>query len=188
MAAIGSSPVRFHSSNVSSADSTSSAPCATMLMFMTPKIRVSPAAKSAYTPPHSKPRMTVSSAWVTQASSSRLAGPGGLRVDHGLGGGDVLWQDDLGLALLPLGEEEVGLGRPGLVPAQRAEDRRDLVAPQPVRQLVLVDLLDRLDGRLEDLRGGERVGGVLLRDPVELRLVALDELLVERVGGLGAPA
>src|SRR5215218_7549604 len=188
-AAIGSSPNRRHSSKVSSPARTSRAPWATLMMFMTPKIRVRPEAISAYTPPTSRPRMSVSVAWVTAAGLPRLALlPVGLGEHHAVGGGHVLGQHDLGLAALPLGEQEVGLRRAGRVPAQRAEDGVDLVGVQPVGDLVLVDLPAGLDAGLQHLRGGERVGGVLLRDLVVLLLVAPHEVLVERVGGLGAPA
>src|SRR5512133_1657381 len=95
--------------------------------------------------------------------------------DDLVGGGRLLRQDDLRDPALPLADEELAFRATLVVPAQRAEDRVDLVVTQPVRQLELTLLVDRpdpLDGRLEHLRCRVRVGRVL-RD-----LGAAEHLLV----------
>src|SRR6266508_6002600 len=105
-----------------------------------------------------------------------------LREDDLLGRRGHLRQDDLGLAALPLGEQECLPRRARLVPTQRAENRAHRMAVQVVLDLVLVDLADLPDRRLEHLRGRERIGCVLSGDlPLVLLLVRLQELLVPRV-------
>src|SRR5215213_2369499 len=79
-------------------------------------------------------------------------------------GSRLLRQDDLGHATLPLADEELALRPAELIPAQRAEDRVDLVLAEPVGELhlaVAVDRPDRLHGRVEHLRRGVGVRGVL---------------------------
>jgi hypothetical protein len=100
--------------------------------------------------------------------------------------GCLLGQHDLGLAVLPLADEELPLGPPGLVPAERAEDRLDLVVAQPVGELDLVgalDRADRLDRGLHHLRGGIGVGRVLGHLGAAVHLLVLgDELFVAGCG------
>src|SRR5919112_6599476 len=114
----------------------------------------------------------------------------GVLLDDGLRGRGRLRQHDLRLAVLPLADQELALRRAGLVPLQRAEDRVDAVAADPVGELVLVaDRADGLDRRLHDLRRGERVGRVLGRLARAEHLVErLDELRVARGLGLRVPA
>src|SRR5690348_898212 len=67
-------------------------------------------------------------------------------LDDGLRGRRRLRQHDLRLAVLPLPDQELALRRARLVPLERAEDRVDAVAADPVGELVLVvDRADRLD-------------------------------------------
>src|SRR3954452_2735121 len=122
----------------------SSAPCATLMMFMTPKISVSPLAMRAYTPPMSRPSATACASWVKGGpSSGPLRDEPGGPCGHGPPGGaslpgglldrrvhrrGVLGSDDLDRAVLPLAEQEVALRCAGLVPGERAEDGLDLVA------------------------------------------------------------
>src|SRR3954453_13877699 len=76
----------------------------------------------------------------------------GVLLDDGLRRRDGLRQQDLRLAVLPLADQELALRRARLVPLQRAEDRVDGVAADPVGELVLVvDRADRLGRRLHDL-------------------------------------
>src|SRR5215210_1187774 len=84
--------------------------------------------------------------------------PRGLRVHDVHARGRLLRQDDLLVAVLPLPEQECLLGRAGLVPAERSEDRLDGVVVQPICELLLVELADLLDCLLEHLRGRVRVG------------------------------
>src|SRR5262245_17353137 len=72
-------------------------------------------------------------------------------------GRGVLRQHDLRLAALPLADQELALRAPVLVPAQRSEDRLDLVLADPVGELeLIVDRADALDRRRHHL--GRRVG------------------------------
>src|ERR1044072_8179300 len=98
-----------------------------MLMTrITPKISVNPDASRAYTPPIRRPRTTVWTSWVTRLgyASLRTRLPA---VDHVIGRGGILREHDLGLAVLPLADEELALRAAVLVLAQRAEDRVDRV-------------------------------------------------------------
>src|SRR5919108_4927426 len=102
--------------------------------------------------------------------------------------GSFLRQHDLGNSVLPLADEELALRAPEVVPAQRSQDRVDLVVTEPVGELDLALALDRaygLDRSLEHLRRRVGVGGVLrhLR-PAEHLLVLGDELLITRRLGL----
>src|SRR5829696_7722009 len=173
-----------------------SAPCATLITSITPKISVRPDASSAYTPPIRRPRITTWMNCVSARSSeggrggrarstarpaSLLLRPIRLRVHDVVGGRRVLRCDDLLVAVLPLCEQERLLRRAGLVPAEGPEDRLHLVVVEPVGELLLVvDRADGLDRGLQDLRGGVSVGGVLGRVGVVLRLVRSEELLVPR--------
>src|SRR5438046_7839448 len=104
---------------------------------------------------------------------SSLSAPARLGVHDLLARRSDLRQDDLRLAVLPLGDQE-GLARRAVrVPAQRAEDRPHRVSVQVVADRVLVDLADLPDRRLEHLCGRERVRRVLRRElPAELALYA----------------
>src|SRR5215208_5703369 len=156
-----------------------SAPCATLITSITPKISVNPDASSAYTPPIRRPRITT---WMncvsvrssesgrggrarsTAPPSSLLLRPIRLRVHDRVGGRRVLRRDDLLVAVLPLCEQERLLRRTRLVPAEGPEDRLHLVVVEPVGELLLV-----VDRR-----------GVLGRVGVVLRLVRSEKLLVPR--------
>src|SRR3954454_12748281 len=202
----GSSPVAFQSVHVMNAAAIRNAPCAMLITFMTPKISVSPEASSAYTPPIRRPRITVWSSSVIwrfpdrggpgrhaphpAAGSARRRGPVGL--DHLVGRRGALRQHDLRLAVLPLADQELALRAALLVPAQRSEDRVDLVVAQPVGHLLLARLVDLADGlgrRLHHLRRGVGVRGVLgdVARPEHLRVPG-DELLVARRARLGRVA
>src|SRR6266511_4045694 len=108
------------------------------MIRITPKISVRPDANSAYTPPIRSPRSTVWRRRVTggspspppPVSASRSGRPVRLGVHDGVCRGHLIWQHDLGLVSLPLGEQERLLRRPGLVPRQRSQDRLDLVRVQ----------------------------------------------------------
>src|SRR4051794_39372234 len=77
----------------------------------------------------------------------------GVLLDDGLRGRLRLREDDLGLAVLPLTDQELALRRARLVPPERPEDRVDAVAADPVRELRLIaDAADGLDRRLHHLR------------------------------------
>src|SRR5919109_4690375 len=75
---------------------------------------------------------------------SHLTAPVRLGIDDGPGGRDVFGKHDLGLALLPLRQDELRLGRAGLVPAQLAEYRLHRVLVEVVGDGSLVDLSDCL--------------------------------------------
>src|SRR4051794_32096493 len=157
------------------------APWATLMTPITPKINVSPDAISAYTPPIRSPRMIAWTNSVMVASPDcrpggaprgavRPAAPypsrPGVLLDDGLRRRGRLGQDDLRLAALPLADQELALRRAPLVPLQRPEDRVHAVRADPVGELrLVVDAADRLDRRLHDLRGRERVRRVLGRLP-----------------------
>src|SRR3954470_1717102 len=114
----------------------------------------------------------------------------GALLDDGLRRRRRLRQHDLRLAVLPLADQELALRRARLIPLERAEDRGDAVAADPIGELVLVvDRADGLDRRLHDLRRGERVARVLRRLAGAEHLVErLDELAVARRLGLRVPA
>src|SRR5262245_27757298 len=174
-----------------------------LITRMTPKIRVRPDASSAYTPPTRMPRMRVwtncvmtgrgrrSGAWAPPPSIS-LLGRGLVALDDVVACGGVLRQHDLRLAALPLADEELPLRAAVRVPAQRAEDRVDRVRAQPVGELELVLLGERLVGlhrRLQHARRRERVGRVLGHLLTAEHLLVLgDELGVARRLGLLAVA
>src|SRR5215208_7669993 len=121
-------------------------------------------------------------AWSDAAASAAVP------LDDLVRRGHVLRQHHFRLAVLPLADQELALGASGLVPAQWAEDRVDIVVPQPVGELRLLIALDRADGlyrRLHDLRRRERVGRVLGDlGAAEHLLVLGDEFLVARRLGL----
>src|SRR5215217_1415694 len=72
------------------------------------------------------------------AYSPLLPGAAGLPLrDDLVGGGRLLRQHDLRDAALPLPDEELTLRSADFVPAQRAEDRVDLVVAKPVGELLL---------------------------------------------------
>src|SRR4051794_40891037 len=95
----------------------SSAPCATLMMFMTPKISVSPLAISAYTPPISNPSTSAWTSWVMRSSSGsstsavRRPGrcPGSVRGFGAAGPGDPCEHGPPGGGSLPgrLGDDLV---------------------------------------------------------------------------------
>src|SRR5215216_3877510 len=66
------------------------------------------------------------------------AAPGLPTVDDRVGGRGLVGQDDLGLAVLPLADEELAGRAAVVVPAELAEDRRHGVLAQPVGHLDLV--------------------------------------------------
>src|SRR5215217_1589526 len=155
-----------------------------LITRMTPKISVRPDASRAYVPPISRPRTIVWTNWVTRLRDASL----GARLPAGhdlVGRGGVLRQHDLRLAALPLADEELALRPAVRLPAQRTEDRVDLVLAQPVGELELVvDRPDAVDGGLQYLRGSVGVGRVLGHLGAAVQLLVLgDELLV--AGGLG---
>src|ERR1700753_1386806 len=121
---------------------------------MMPKERASPAASRAYSPPRSRPRMTL---WKTSIGRS----PGRLRIDQvgllGLGR-----EHDLDVVADPLLDHVGALRVARGVPFQRADDRLDRVAVQPVDQLLLALPLLGAPGRLDrgrhDLASGVAVG------------------------------
>src|SRR5215212_5671228 len=102
------------------------------MMFMTPKISVSPLAMRAYTPPMSRPSARACTSWVTGSLLGVHAGgvPGGpccsgppgegslpgRLLDRGVDRGRVVRRDDLHRTVLPLGQQEVALGSARLVP------------------------------------------------------------------------
>src|ERR671931_222058 len=112
-------------------------------------------------------------------STVRLA-PSRLREEHLLRRGDDLRPQNLRRPSLPLTEEERPTRRTVLIPPERAEDRSHWMGVQPVGHLVLVDLANPFDGRHQPLRRGERIRGVLGRRLVELLLVRLLEVLIQR--------
>src|SRR6266511_393320 len=83
------------------------------MIRITPKISVRPDANSAYTPPIRSPRSTVWRRRVTggspspppPVSASRSGRPVRLGVHDGVGRGHLIWQHDLGLVSLPLGDQ-----------------------------------------------------------------------------------
>src|SRR5918996_5049562 len=96
----------------------------------------------------------------------------------------LVGQHYLGDSALPLPDEELALGAPLIIPAERSQDGVDLVLAQPVGQLDLTILLDRaarLHGGRENLRGGVGVRRVLrhLR-PTEHLLILRHEFRVAR--------
>src|SRR5262245_38353634 len=118
-----------------------------MITRMTPKYRVSPAARSAYSPPSSTPSTTL---WKISAPETTRRSPRRLGEDQ-VGFLQVVGQDDLDLALDPLLDHVRAL-RPALVvPLQRADDGVDRVAAQPLDELLLAGALlgaaDRGDDR-----------------------------------------
>src|SRR3954454_16761540 len=155
-----------------------------LITRMTPKISVRPEASRAYVPPISRPRTIVWTNWVTRRDDASLRARLPARDDL-VGRRGLVGQHDLGLAVLPLADEELALRAAVLGPAQRAEDRVDRVLAQPVGELELVvDRADAVDGRGHHLGGGVGVGGVLGHlGAAEHLLVLGDELLVAR--GLG---
>src|SRR5919202_6486871 len=157
----GSIPVARQIVYVRNAARIRNAPCAMLITRMTPKISVRPDASSAYVPPISRPRTTVWTSSVTRRDDASLGAR--LPARHDLvGRRRLLGQHDLRRAVLPLADEELALRAAVLVPAQRAEDRVDRVAAQPVGELeLIVDRADALDRRLHHLRRGVRVRGVL---------------------------
>src|SRR5215217_7154343 len=155
-----------------------------LITRMTPKISVRPEASSAYVPPISRPRTIVWTNWVTRLRDASLGARLPARDDL-VGRRGLLGQHDLGLAVLPLADEELALRPAVVLPAQRTEDRVDLVVAQPVGELELVvDRPDALGGGLQDLCGGVGVGRVLGHlGAAEQLLVLGDELVV--AGRLG---
>src|ERR687885_240528 len=85
---------------------------------------------------------------VLPSRSARPAAPNpsraGVLLDDGLRSRGRLREHDLRLAVLPLADQELALRRARLVPLERAEDRVDRVAADPVGELVLV--VDAADG------------------------------------------
>src|SRR5882757_4756300 len=124
----GSTPVWFQIHQVRNAATTIIAPCARLMTFMTPKTRVNPDDMSAYTPPASRPRISVCrrSVMCGLPRSVRWSLPVRLRVEE-VRVRAVLGCDDLQLARLELREQELTLRATGRVPAQRADDRLDRV-------------------------------------------------------------
>src|SRR5215218_1959769 len=152
-------PVSFHSHHVRKAAKISSAPWATLITSMTPKISVSPDASRAYTPPIRSPRMIVCTSCVIGTPRrtggdarprpfrrSSLLLPIRLRIHDRVAGRHIVGSDDLLVPALPLRQQERLLGRARLVPAERAENGVHRVFVQPVRQRrLVVDRADRLD-------------------------------------------
>ena len=70
--------------------------------------------------------------------------------DDLVGGRRFLGEDDLGVPVLPLADQELPDRGTGVLPLERPEDRVDRVLAQPVgeRELI-VDAADALDRRLE---------------------------------------
>src|ERR687887_309217 len=69
---------------------------------------------------------------------SSLLLPSRLRVHDRVARGGVVGGDDLLVAVLPLSEQERLLGRAGVVPAERPQDRVDRVRVQPVGERLLI--------------------------------------------------
>src|SRR5690606_21314632 len=159
------------------------AECAIITTRITPKYRVRPAARRAYSPPSSTPRIRLWNSRLPEITWS----PVRLGVDEvrflGLGR-----QHDLDLAVDVLLDHVRALWPAGLVPAERPHHGLDRVLAQPLHQLLLALALlgaaHRLDGRGDDLPGGVRVRLVLARHGAEHLLVLGDELDVARVAGL----
>src|SRR3954454_10598113 len=124
------------------------------MMFMTPKISVSPLAMRAYTPPMSRPSARACTNCVKESLLGIRAGgaPGGpcehgppgrgslpgRLLDRGVDRRGVVRRDDLDRSALPLAQQELALRCARLVPRERAEDGLDLVGVQPLGQLDLV--------------------------------------------------
>src|ERR1017187_1295153 len=175
-------------------------PWAMLMMSSTPKIRVSPTAISAYTPP---PRMPVITAWISLIvtislrcapvrAPDRSAGPGWLRVQNLHRTRRADWQDLDELAVLPL--EDVRGG--GAVAAEAVECNRPLHAAQrgaavqvgdDLRVVGAASRLDRLESHLPDRVGLGHVrvdpggGAAVLGD------ILSDHLLALRVGRAAVP-
>src|ERR671924_1297373 len=133
------------------------APCAMLITRMTPKIRVSPDASRAYTPPISRPRMRVWMDSVTPRRPRAFCGASATRPaeshpfvllrppsrDDLLRRRRLVRQHDLRHSALPLTDEELAFGSPLIIPAERSQDGVDRVLPQPIGQLDLTVSLDR---------------------------------------------